>query len=136
MFLFLESLLRSQKIKVVANNLYTSSTFILQIKMDAIIEKLKNYTKEDIKFLKREWQEWIEEGKFNLFEKKTGANVQVVYGILDPKKIKNIRLTRDSKRYELKLYHSLKYEISVFIKFDQPNKGNLGILTYYKHPIK
>ena len=104
--------------------------------MDAIIEKLKNYTKEDIKFLKREWQEWIEEGKFNLFEKKTGANVQVVYGILDPKKIKNIRLTRDSKRYELKLYHSLKYEISVFIKFDQPNKGNLGILTYYKHPIK
>ena len=104
-----------------------------------IREKLKNYIKEDIEFLKSWWKAWINEGRYNLIEKHTGANVQVVYDILNQSKIKKIRKAKyDPNRYEIILHHdsSFKYEISVIIVFDKPCKGNIGVVTYYKQEIE
>ncbi len=99
-------------------------------------EKLKNYVKGDIIFLKSRWRKWIEEGKFDLLIKKTGANPQVVYDVLEPSKIKSIRLAKYDNGYSIILYHSSNYEIEVILKFDEFNKGDLGIVTYYKQKIK
>ena len=99
-------------------------------------EKLKNYVNQDIVFLKKEWKKWAEEGKWDLFKEKTGANVQVIYNILNPKKIKRIRKAKYyENRYDIRLNHSLKYEIKVVVVFDQPKKGNLGIVSFYKLAI-
>ncbi len=46
-------------------------------------EKLNNYQKDDIEFLKSQWQDWIKQNNFEKIQKKTGANLQVVYNVLD-----------------------------------------------------
>lgn len=98
-----------------------------------IKRKLKDYNENDIIFLKEKWQKWIKERKWKLFEKKTGVNIQAVYDILNPLKIKSIRQTKNLMRYEITLKHSEKYDVSVIITFDAPKNGNLGIVTLYKH---
>jgi len=101
---------------------------------EQVRNKLKEYNEEDIFFLKTHWQKWLEEKRFELIEQKTGANVQVIYGILSPSKIKSIKQANYyPERYELTLVHSRKFDIVVIIVFDQPVKGKLGIVTYYKH---
>jgi len=100
----------------------------------SIREKLKEYAKEEVVFLKEEWRHKIVERNFEFFEKKAGANIQVVYDILDESRIINVRETNIAKRFEIK--HNTTFEISVIVVFDQPKKGQLGIVTYYKHKIK
>ena len=99
-------------------------------------EKLKEYNENCIKFLKSQWNEWIKKGRYDLIKIKTGANVQEVYNIFNLLKIKNIRIAKYyPDRYEIKLSHTPNYEIIVIIKFDEPNKGDLGIVTFYKQQI-
>jgi len=57
---------------------------------EEIKEKLKQYTKGDIIFLKKEWIEKINLGDFDFFRKIKGANLHVVYDILDFSKIKKL----------------------------------------------
>jgi len=100
---------------------------------ESIRNKLKDYGEEDIVFLKAHWQKWQEEKRFELFERKTGANVQIIYDILKQDKIKSIKQAKYyPERYEIRLTHSKKFDIVVIISFDQPIKGKLGIVTYYK----
>ena len=80
--------------------------------IEEVRKKLGGYNPNDIVFLKKHWQEWINNGKFDLIEEKTGANVQSVYNILDISKIKGINPAKP-----------------------QPKKGSLGIVTYYKRLI-
>lgn len=104
--------------------------------IEEVRKKLGGYNPNDIVFLKKHWQEWINNGKFDLIEEKTGANVQAVYNILDSSKIKSINPAKYyNDRYEIRLNHSVKFEIAVIISFDQPKKGSLGIVTYYKRLI-
>ena len=63
-------------------------------------------------------------------EQKTGANIQAVYDIFNPSKIKNITPAKYfPDRYEIKLHHSARFEIIMIITFDKPEKGDLGIVT-------
>jgi len=104
--------------------------------IDDIKNRLIKYTEKDIKFLKSQWQQWIKEKKFDLIEQKTGANIQAVYDIFNPSKIKNIEPAKYSPdRYEIRLHHGARFEIVVIILFDKPEKGDLGIVTYYKRLI-
>lgn len=102
---------------------------------EKIKEKLRQYTKEDIIFLKQEWNEKINLKDFDFFRKIKGANLHVVYDILDFSKIKRIRKAKYGNRYSIILFHSLHYEIEVIVKFDVPAKGLLGIITYIKKKI-
>lgn len=36
----------------------------------------------------------------------------------------------------IRLKHSRRFDVCVIIKFDKPNKDDLGIITYYKEKIK
>lgn len=100
-------------------------------------ERLRSATAEDIVFLKKQWNGWIAHKNWLAFERKTGANPQVVYGVLDELRIKQIRRAIlpslfFSVRYEVRLRHSMHYDIFVVLVFDQPASGNIGIVTYYK----
>lgn len=103
--------------------------------IEEIKEKLKQYTKEDIVFLKKEWTEKINIRDFDFFRKIKGANLHVVYDILDFSKIKEIRRAKYGNRYSIILYHSLNFEIEVIVKFDVPAKGLIGVITYIKKKI-
>ena len=98
-------------------------------------EKLKEYTQEDIVFLKEEWARKIAEGDFNFFRRLKGINVHVVYDILHQDKIKNIRKAQYGNRYVITLFHSPHFEIEVIIKFDVPARDLLGVITYIKKKI-
>lgn len=102
-----------------------------------IREKLKNYKREDIIFLKSEWDQKISEKDFDFFRKLKGANLHVVYDMLYQSKIKRIRKAKYGKdRYSIILNHSLNYEIEVIVRFDTPKKGLIGVITYIKQKIK
>ena len=63
----------------------------MEFNENSIKERLKRYTQKDIFFLKKQWREWIENKNFDMFLKLKGANIQVVYDILNPDKIISIR---------------------------------------------
>ena len=96
-------------------------------------DKLNEYCEEDVYFLKAHWRAWIEEKQFELLERKTGMNIQEVYGVLNPEKVKYIAKSKHyPERYEICLKHSKRFETIVIAVFDQPSKGKLGIVTCYK----
>ncbi len=99
-------------------------------------ERLRSATAKDVVFLKKHWNEWIARKDWQAFERKTGANPQVVYGILDESRIKSVNLVKlsffVSPRYEIRLRHSARYDLLVVIVIDQPSRGNIGVVTYYK----
>ena len=104
---------------------------------DLIKEKLKDYSEKDIVPLKKEWRKWIENKQFDMFLKLKGANIQVIYDILKPHKVLSIRPAKyNQERIIITLKHSSNYKIEVIIKFDQPSKGQIGIVTYIKEKIK
>jgi len=100
-----------------------------------IKEKLKQFTQEDIVFLKEEWTNKIAEGDSEFFRKLKGINVHVIYDILDESKIKKIRKAEHGNRYVITVYHSRNFEIEIIVKFDVPARGLLGIITYIKKKI-
>ena len=108
----------------------------MEFNENSIKERLKRYTQKDIFFLKKQWREWIENKNFDMFLKLKGANIQVVYDILNPDKIISIRQAKNNDRIIIRLKHSFLYEILVIIKFDQPSNGLIGIITYIKEKIK
>ena len=99
--------------------------------------KLKEYNSSDIYFLKKRWRDLIDSKDYTQIQKEKGANLQVVYDIFNPDKIKSITKAEHSDdRYRVTLKHTGNFEINVFIKFDTPKKGQLGIITFYKAKIK
>lgn len=100
---------------------------------DEILKKIKNYNPNDIVFLKKEWRKWAEKQNWDIFEMKTGVNVQAIYSIFDEDKIIEVNKAKyEEDRYEIILKHSRQFVVRVIIKFDTPNKNDLGIVTFFK----
>ena len=99
--------------------------------------KLKEYSVQDVYFLKKRWRDLIDSKDYNQIQKEKGANLQSVYNIFKLEKIKSItKADYSNDRYKITLKHSGIFEINVFVKFDTPEKGKLGIITFYKAKIK
>ena len=99
--------------------------------------KLKEYSVQDIYFLKKRWRDLINSKDYSQIQMEKGANLQSVYDIFKPEKIKSIiKAEHSDDRYRITIKHSSIFEINVFIKFDTPEKGKLGIITFYKAKIK
>jgi len=98
-------------------------TFYVVNVEEHVKDKLGQYNENDIIFLKEKWQEYIGKKRFDLIEQKTGINIQAVYNVLNPSKIKHIKCTKYSpNRYEICLHHSSRFEVIVIIVFDQTPK--------------
>ena len=104
---------------------------------DELRNKLKEYSIQDVYFLKKRWRDLINSKNYSQIQKEKGANLQSVYDIFKHEKIKSISKAEHSEnRYRVTLKHSSTFEINVFIIFDAPKKGKLGIITFYKSKIK
>jgi hypothetical protein len=101
-----------------------------------LLKRLKNYSKKDIYFLKKQWRDWISKGKYDLIQKEKGVNLQSVYDIFDQDKINTMRKAKYGERYVITLKHSKNFEIEVILVFDQPEKEDLGIITVIKKKVE
>ena len=83
---------------------------------NAVRQRLKAYTIQDIYFLKSKWRRWIYERQFQRFiEEEKKPNIVTVYDILVPEKIVSITAERNDF-YAVRTKHSPGYDVVVIIK--------------------